>query len=42
MALKILDIAAINGYRDITWAINRYEQDYKIKYMFILFLFLVY
>lgn len=34
MALKILDIAAINGYRDITWAINRYEQDYKIKYMF--------
>jgi hypothetical protein len=32
MALKILDIATINGYRDIEWAINKYKSDYNIIY----------
>lgn len=32
VALKILEIAAINGYRDITWAINNYNKDYKVGY----------
>lgn len=32
IALKILEIAAINGYRDITWAINNYNKDYRVNY----------
>jgi len=32
IALKILDIAAINAYRDIQWAINAYTKDYKVNY----------
>ena len=32
IALKILEIATINGYRDITWAINNYNKDYKVGY----------
>lgn len=27
VALKILEIASVNGYRDITWAINSYDKD---------------
>lgn len=34
IALKVLEIAAINGYRDITWAINAYNKDYKVAYSF--------
>ena len=34
VALKVLEIAAINGYRDITWAINNYNKDYKVNYTF--------
>lgn len=32
LALKILEIASINGYRDIQWAINKYNSEYKISY----------
>jgi len=30
VALKILEIASINGYRDVTWAINNYKKDFRI------------
>lgn len=26
IALKLIDIATVNGYRDATWAINKYEE----------------
>ena len=26
VALAILDIATVNGYRDVTWAITKYEE----------------
>ena len=32
LALKLLEIASINAYRDISWAINLYEKDYKVSY----------
>ena len=32
MALKVVEIAAINGYRDMEWAINSYKQNYSVKY----------
>ena len=32
IALKVLEIATINGYRDITWAITSYNKDYKTVY----------
>lgn len=32
LALKLLEIASINAYRDITWAINLYEKDYNVSY----------
>ena len=32
VALKVLEIATINGYRDITWAINNYKKDYKVNF----------
>jgi len=32
LALQILEIAAMNAYRDIQWAINAYEKDYKVSY----------
>lgn len=32
LALKIINIAATNGYRDIRWAINYFEKDYKANY----------
>lgn len=34
VALKILEIASVNGYRDITWAINTFKQQYKGKFNF--------
>ena len=34
IALKVIEIASINGYRDITWAINTYNKDYKVGYTF--------
>lgn len=34
VALKILEIAAIHGYRDVSWAINTYNKDYKVNYTF--------
>lgn len=32
VALKLLEIATSGGYRDIQWAINSYEKDYKLTY----------
>lgn len=32
IALKVLDIATINGYRDMSWAVNTYKKDYNIQY----------
>ena len=32
LALLIIDIAASNGYRDIQWAINKYESEYRVHY----------
>jgi len=29
LALKIIEIATVNGYRDAQWAINVFEKDYK-------------
>ena len=33
VALKILEIATINGYRDMTWAVNNFKKDYKIPFV---------
>ncbi len=32
VALKIIEIASIHGYRDMQWAINKYNQEFKISY----------
>ena len=32
VALKLLEIASINGYRDIEWAINMYTKQHTISY----------
>lgn len=32
LALKIIEIATIHGYRDCQWAINTYEKDKKVQY----------
>lgn len=32
LALQLLEIASLHGYRDIQWAINKYEDDYKLSY----------
>lgn len=32
IALKVVGIAAINGYRDMSWAVNTYKKDYNIQY----------
>lgn len=32
LALKIIEIATVNGYRDCTWAINLFNKDYAAKW----------
>ena len=32
VALKLLEIASIGGYRDMTWAVNTYKSNYKVQY----------
>lgn len=32
LALKIIDIATVNGYRDATWAINLFNRDYAAEF----------
>lgn len=32
VALQILEIAAVNCYRDIQWAINKYNAEFKVSY----------
>ena len=34
MALQIIDIATVNGYRDMTWAINAYAKNYHVNYTY--------
>lgn len=33
--LKVLEIATINAYRDINWAINSYNKDYRVTYSLV-------
>jgi hypothetical protein len=32
VALKIIHIADTNGYRDMQWAVNSYQKNYKVSY----------
>lgn len=32
VALKVIEIAAISGYRDMTWAVNTYKSNYSVQY----------
>lgn len=32
VALKVIEIATINGYRNMEWAVNAYKKDYNINY----------
>lgn len=32
IALQVINIAAVNGYRDMTWAINSYKKDFNVNY----------
>lgn len=32
VALKLLEIASVHGYRDIQWAISKYNQEFKFSY----------
>lgn len=32
VALKIIEIASISGYRDMNWAINSYKSNYNVNY----------
>lgn len=35
VALRLLEIASINGYRDIQWAINVYQKEHKVSYKMV-------
>ena len=32
VALKLIEIASIGGYRDMTWAVNSYKSNYNVQY----------
>lgn len=32
VALKVIEIATINGYRNMEWAVNSYRKDYNVSY----------
>lgn len=32
VALKVIEIASINGYRDIEWAVNTYKKEHNVSY----------
>lgn len=32
VALQVISIATVNGYRDATWAINTYKKEYNVSY----------
>ena len=32
VALKLIEIASINGYRDMEWAINKYNSQFNVSY----------
>ena len=34
IALKIIDIATVNGYRDMEWAITNYKKNYHVNYTY--------
>ena len=31
VALMVINIASIHGYRDMTWAINKYKEQYQFR-----------
>lgn len=33
VALKVIEIATINGYRNMEWAVNSYKKDYNVSYV---------
>lgn len=35
VALRLLEIASINGYRDIQWAINVFQKEHKVSYKMV-------
>ena len=32
IALKVIEIASVNGYKDMQWAINKYQSNYNVQY----------
>lgn len=34
IALKVIDIATVNGYRDMNWAVENYKKNFKVKYTY--------
>lgn len=34
VALQVINIATVNGYRDMTWAINLYQKNFKVNYTY--------
>lgn len=32
VALKVIEIASISGYRDMSWAVNTYKSNYSVQY----------
>ena len=32
VALKVIEIASIGGFRDMTWAVNTYKSNYNVQY----------
>ena len=34
VALRVIDLASIHSYRDMTWAINKYNQEHTVNYVF--------
>lgn len=34
VALRIVDLASIHSYRDMTWAINKYNQEHTVNYIY--------
>ena len=32
IALKIIEIATVNGYKDMTWAVKTYKENYELNY----------
>ena len=33
VALRVIDLASIHSYRDMNWAINKYNQEHTVNYV---------